>query len=65
MVLHDPLAVGLAIDPSLAEWEPVRLTIGPDGQTRRSPGEANSRFARIVDTPRFLSMFLERLCQGC
>jgi len=62
MVLHDPLAVGVAIDPSLVQWEPVRLVIGPEGQTHRAPGETNCRFARVVDAPRFLSMFLERLC---
>jgi inosine-uridine nucleoside N-ribohydrolase len=62
MVLHDPLAIGLAIDPSLAQWESIRLAIGPDGQTRRVSGEANARFARIVDAPRFVALFLERLC---
>src|SRR5439155_16934636 len=62
MDLHDPLAVGVALDPSLVEWEAVRLTIGPEGQTRRTAGEPNVRFARVVDTPRFLRMFLERVC---
>ena len=62
MDLHDPLAVGVALDPTLVRWEPVRLAVGPDGQTRRATGEPNARFAHVVDTPRFLSMFLERLC---
>jgi len=62
MDLHDPLAVGVALDPSLVEWEAVRLTIGPEGQTRRTAGEPNVRFARVVDTPRFLRLFLERVC---
>jgi inosine-uridine nucleoside N-ribohydrolase len=62
MDLHDPLAVGVALDPSLVEWEPVRLTIGPEGQTRRAAGEPNVRFARIVHASRFLRLFLERLC---
>jgi len=61
MDLHDPLAVGTALDPTLVEWEPVRLAIGRDGETRRAPGEPNARFARIVDAPRFLRMFEERL----
>ena len=65
MDLHDPLAVGVALDPSLVEWEPVRLTIGPDGQTRRAAGEPNVRIARVVDAPRFLRLFLERLCPEC
>src|SRR5919108_2761662 len=62
MDLHDPLAVGVALDPGLVEWQPIRLVIGPDGQTRRAAGEPNARFARVVDAPRFLRLFLERLC---
>lgn len=62
IVLHDPLAVALAIDPTLAQWEAVRLAIGPDGETRRAPGEPNCRIARRVDTTRFLTFFLDRLC---
>jgi inosine-uridine nucleoside N-ribohydrolase len=65
MDLHDPLAVGVALDPTLVRWEPVRLAVGPDGQTRRAAGEPNARFAHVVDAPRFLSMFLERLCPAC
>lgn len=61
MDLHDPLAVGVALDPSLVVWEPIRLTIGRDGETRRAEGAANARFARVVDAPRFLRLFEERL----
>ena len=62
MVLHDPLAVALAIDPTLAQWEAVRLEIGPEGETRRARGDPNCRVAKAIDTPRFLRMFLDRLC---
>jgi purine nucleosidase/pyrimidine-specific ribonucleoside hydrolase len=62
IALHDPLAVGVAIDPGLVEWERVRITIGPDGETRRASGAPNCRFARVVDAPRFLELFLGRLC---
>jgi inosine-uridine nucleoside N-ribohydrolase len=62
MPLHDPLAVAAALDPTLITWEAVRLTVESDGQTRRVPGAANCRFARGVDVPRFLRVFLERLC---
>jgi purine nucleosidase/pyrimidine-specific ribonucleoside hydrolase len=64
MALHDPLAVAVAIDPTLVEWEPVRIAVGPDGQTRRMGGARNCRFARRVDAPRFLALFLGRLCAG-
>jgi purine nucleosidase len=62
MTLHDPLAVGLAVDPTLAEWESLRIDVGADGRTRRVAGAANCRVARRVDRARFLAMFLERLC---
>ena len=62
MPLHDPLAVAVALDPSLVAWESVRLRVGADGQTRRVAGAPNCRVARTVDVARFLSVFLERLC---
>ncbi|MBI4255102.1 MAG: nucleoside hydrolase [Candidatus Rokubacteria bacterium] len=62
MVLHDPLALALAIDPTIAEWQAVRLAIGPDGETQRVGGEPNCRVAGRVDTARFLRLFLDRLC---
>jgi inosine-uridine nucleoside N-ribohydrolase len=62
MVLHDPLAVAAALDPTLVGWESTRLEIGPDGQTRRAPGPVNCRLARTVDVRRFLGLFLDRLC---
>ena len=62
MALHDPLAVGLAVDPSLGKWEAMRLAIGPDGETLRTSGAANCRVAKGVDSDRFLRLFLDRLC---
>jgi purine nucleosidase len=62
MALHDPLAVGLALDPSLATWEAVCLGIGPEGETIRAGGAPNCRFARGVERDRFLRLFLDRLC---
>lgn len=62
MALHDPLAVGLAIDPSLGKWEAVRLAIGPDGETLRASGAPNCRIAKDVDSDRFIRLFLDRLC---
>lgn len=62
MTLHDPLAVGVAVDPMLVTWERVRLTVGADGETRSATGAPNCRVARRVDRDRFVGMFLERLC---
>jgi purine nucleosidase/pyrimidine-specific ribonucleoside hydrolase len=63
MALHDPLAVGLAGDPSLSTWEAIRVEIGPDGETRRVAGPANVRVARRVDRTRFMQTFLAALCR--
>jgi inosine-uridine nucleoside N-ribohydrolase len=62
MVLHDPLAVAAALDASLIGWEPARVEVDAGGATRRRPGPANCRIARTVDVPRFLALFLDRLC---
>ena len=62
LTLHDPLAVAVAADPTLATWERVRLTIGADGETRRRAGAPNCRVAIGVDRLRFVARFLERLC---
>jgi inosine-uridine nucleoside N-ribohydrolase len=62
LTLHDPLAVGVAIDPTLVTWERVRLTVGPDGETRRAAGAPNCRVAVGVDRARVVPLFLERLC---
>lgn len=61
MVLHDPLAVGVAISERLVEWAPMRLAIGPGGETRRAAGASNCRVATRVNAEAFLAMFLERL----
>jgi purine nucleosidase/pyrimidine-specific ribonucleoside hydrolase len=62
--LHDPLAVGIALDPSFVTFEPVRLAIGSGGETRREWGTPNCRVAVAVDADRFLPWFLERLCRA-
>jgi inosine-uridine nucleoside N-ribohydrolase len=64
LTLHDPLAVGVAADPSLTTWESVRLEIGGAGQTRRVAGTPNARIARTLDARRFLPTFLESLCRA-
>jgi inosine-uridine nucleoside N-ribohydrolase len=61
MTMHDPLAVAVAVDASLVTWEPVRVDIGPDGETRRVAGAPNCRVARHVDTARFARFAIERL----
>src|SRR5256712_16186 len=61
MALHDPLAVAVAVDPSLAKWEAMRLAIGPDGETLRASGAPNCRVAKGVGGDRFLRPFLDVL----
>lgn len=61
LTLHDPLAVAAALDETLVDWEPARIVVGPDGETRRAEGPPNCRFARGLDPARFLALFLDRL----
>jgi inosine-uridine nucleoside N-ribohydrolase len=62
LTLHDPLAVGAAIDPTLMTWARMRITVGADGETRHAPGAPNCRLATGVQRDRFVAMLLERLC---
>ena len=62
MHLHDPLAVGLAVDESLARWQPARIAVGEGGETRRAAGAPNCRVAQVIDAERFLAFFFDRLC---
>jgi len=75
MALHDPLAVGVALDPSLVTLEPLhvavecegRLTRGmtvADRRPHRDRPAATCRAALDVDAPRFLRLFLERVCRA-
>jgi len=59
--LHDPLAVGVALDPSLIEVDEVEIAVDLDGEFRgrtRIVGSGQVRVARSVDADRFLDRFL-------
>jgi purine nucleosidase/pyrimidine-specific ribonucleoside hydrolase len=75
MILHDPLAMGVALDPSLVGFEDLHVEIECEGRATRglSLGDRrelpahrkrrpNCRVATTVDGPRFLKLFLDRLC---
>lgn len=75
ITLHDPLAVGVAIDPSLVTLREYHVSVEVSGQetlgmtvadrrtllsARKAP--ANCRVAMEVDAARFLDLFVERIC---
>jgi len=75
IVMHDPLAMGVALDPSLVGFEPLHVEIETEGQLTRGLSLAdrrpmpshrkrppNCRVALTVEARRFLDLFLERLC---
>jgi inosine-uridine nucleoside N-ribohydrolase len=73
LVMHDPLAVAVALDPSLVEapWLPVAvetagtLTRGATIVDRRQGRSASGPACRValrVDTERALRLFEERVC---
>ena len=73
--LHDPLAVGVALDPSMVGFESLHVEVECEGRVTRGMSIAdrrplrahhkrrpNCRVAMTVDAPRFLRLFLDRLC---
>lgn len=75
IVLHDPLAVGVALDPSLVGFEPLHVEVEAEGRITRGMSVADRRplrshgqrrpnclVAASVDAPRFLQLFLDCLC---
>jgi len=76
MPLHDPLAVGVALDPTVVGLERLHVAMETEGRETRGmsladlrPSPADQRaaptcaVATSVDAPRFLSLFLERVCR--
>ena len=76
MPLHDPLAVGVALDPTVVGLERLHVTMETEGRETRGMSLADLRsvpaddrapatcaVATSVDAPRFLSLFLERVCR--
>ena len=64
--LHDPLAVGVAIDPGFVNAEPLRIAVDTCGETlgrtaERGDGEPNASVCLGVDGERFLQHFLSRV----
>ena len=75
IALHDPLAAGVALDPSLVGYEALHVEVECEGRVTRGMSVAdrrplrshgkrrpNCRVAMSVDAPRFLDLFLDRLC---
>jgi purine nucleosidase len=68
ILLHDPLAVGVAIDRSFVETEPSRVEVETDGGETRGATIANSQglepngqICTDVDAHRFVRFFAERV----
>jgi len=64
--LHDPLAVGVVIDPDLVKKEKLSLTVETQegeyfGKIEEGSGDLNMDVCLAVDAKRFLELFLSRL----
>jgi purine nucleosidase/pyrimidine-specific ribonucleoside hydrolase len=75
IVLHDPLAMAVALDPSLVTFEPLSVEVECEGKLTRGLSRADRReipshrkrapacrVAVDVDAARVLRLVLERLC---
>lgn len=61
--LHDPLAVGVAIDPTLVQTQRARAVVEPNGRTLMA-GAGAVDVAVEVDAERFLQLFLSRIASN-
>ncbi|PAU69730.1 nucleoside hydrolase [Bifidobacterium italicum] len=68
--LHDPLAVGVAVDPTLVSVHPINMKVDVEGPTRGRTIGVDERLndphktmgvALGVDVPRFLDEFMTRI----
>ena len=59
--MHDPLAVGMALDPTLCGVADLRVVCDDEGYTRCVEGEPNMQVALTPQVGRFLSLYMERL----
>ena len=65
--LHDPLAVGVVIEPSLARFEPLCLGVDLDrrrGKTYVKDNLPNVQFCKDIDATGFIDIFLSRLTKA-
>lgn len=63
-VLHDPLAVALAIDERLASFEEMALEVDEDGKVRSAAGRPSARVATGVQSEKFFDWLVDRLSAG-
>lgn len=60
-VLHDPLAIAVACDPTICGMANLRIVCDDEGYTRPVEGDPNMHVAVTPNVGRFLHMFMERL----
>ncbi|MFQ5989680.1 MAG: nucleoside hydrolase [Candidatus Methylomirabilales bacterium] len=74
VILHDPLTVGVVLDHTLVKTQPLHVQIETRGEITagttvadrrpfRAEGKPNVNVALEVEADRFLSLFMERVCQ--
>lgn len=63
-ILHDPLAISIAVDSSLVTTKPYHVQVDDEGFTRLREGEKpNADVCIRVERDRFLRFFTDRLCR--
>ncbi len=69
VILHDPLAVAVAFDPTLVTMQPRRVDVVTTGEARGftlavESDALNAQVCTEVDAPRFLTLFMKRILGG-
>jgi len=74
IILHDPLTVGVVLDPDLVKTQPLHVQVETRGEITtgmtvadrrplRAGGRATADVALDVDADRFLTLFMEGVCR--
>ena len=63
-VLHDPFALAVALDPSLARFDSFPVEVDDAGYTRRARGGARHRVALAGDRDAFMQWVEQTLLQA-
>jgi purine nucleosidase len=63
-LLHDPLAVAMAVSPRFCGTQQMRVSVGEDGSTITDDGGTPMSVCATVEVDAFLNFFMSRLLTG-
>jgi purine nucleosidase len=62
--LHDPMAVGMLLDPAMCQTRQLAVQVGADGMTRAVDGaKPNALVGVNIDPSRFIDFYVQRVAR--